>query len=136
MTPVKNHLGKCFVPETRSISTVSLISTYVKRSLSLYNSLCCRNLKIPSRRPSIVCENCLYSLERDMRARAFHILEPKGAVDMLIIFLEERSVGSHPLLDNAGVSKLLYMQLLCVFVYIYCKFSLISHFEFLSGHDK
>ncbi|XP_058722715.1 uncharacterized protein LOC131594561 [Vicia villosa] len=61
-----------------------------------------RNLKIPSRRPSIVCENCLYSLQRDMRARAFHILEPKGTVDMLIIFLEERSEGSHPLLDNAG----------------------------------
>ncbi|KAL5079245.1 hypothetical protein RYX36_007666 [Vicia faba] len=61
-----------------------------------------RNLKIPSRRPSIVCENCLYSLQRDMRARAFHILDPKGTVDMLIIFLEERSEGSHPLLENAG----------------------------------
>ncbi|CAK8533463.1 unnamed protein product [Lathyrus sativus] len=61
-----------------------------------------RNLKIPSRRPSIVCENCLYSLQRDMRARAFHILEPKGTVDMLIIFLEERSEGSHPQLDSAG----------------------------------
>lgn len=61
-----------------------------------------RNLKLPSRRPSLVCENCLYSLQRDMRARAFHILEPKGTVDMLIIFLEERSEGSPPLLDSAG----------------------------------
>ncbi|XP_057739343.1 uncharacterized protein LOC130956324 [Arachis stenosperma] len=58
-----------------------------------------KNLKIPSRRPSVVCENCLYSLERDMRARAFHILEPKGTIDMLIVFLEERSDGSPPLLD-------------------------------------
>lgn len=61
-----------------------------------------RNLKLPSRRPSLVCENCLYSLQRDMRARAFHILEPKGTVDMLIIFLEERSEGSPPLLDSSG----------------------------------
>ncbi|XP_061358104.1 uncharacterized protein LOC133302355 [Gastrolobium bilobum] len=60
-----------------------------------------RNLKLPSRRPSVVCENCLYSLQRDMRARAFHILEPKGTVDMLIIFLEERSDGSPPLLDSS-----------------------------------
>ncbi|KAI5442908.1 hypothetical protein KIW84_011804 [Lathyrus oleraceus] len=63
-----------------------------------------KNLKIPSRRPSIVCENCLYSLHRDMRARAFHILEPKGTVDMLIVFLEEKSEGSHPLLESAGVT--------------------------------
>lgn len=60
-----------------------------------------RNLKLPSRRPSVVCENCLYSLQRDMRARAFHILEPKGTVDMLIIFLEERSDGTPPLLDSS-----------------------------------
>ncbi|WJX70568.1 hypothetical protein P8452_54659 [Trifolium repens] len=64
-----------------------------------------RNLKLPSRRPSIVCENCLYSLERDMRARAFHILEPRGTVDMLILFLEERSEGSHPLLDSSKDTK-------------------------------
>ncbi|KAI8534028.1 hypothetical protein RHMOL_Rhmol10G0056500 [Rhododendron molle] len=49
-----------------------------------------KNLKIPSRRPSIVCENCLYSLEKDMRARAFHILDPKGIVEMFLIFIEER----------------------------------------------
>ncbi|RDX90287.1 hypothetical protein CR513_27857 [Mucuna pruriens] len=60
-----------------------------------------RNLKLPSRRPSVVCENCLYSLQRDMRARAFHILEPKGTVDMLIVFLEERSDGAPPLLDSS-----------------------------------
>ncbi|KAI8030142.1 hypothetical protein LOK49_LG01G03729 [Camellia lanceoleosa] len=62
-----------------------------------------KNPKLPSRRPSIVCENCLYSLETDMRARAFHILDPKGIVEMLLIFLEERGCGVFipPSLDNS-----------------------------------
>lgn len=62
-----------------------------------------RNLKVPSSRPSIVCENCLYSMKKDMRARAFHILDPKGVLEMLILFLEERdsSVDIHPSLENA-----------------------------------
>lgn len=61
-----------------------------------------KNLKLPSKRPSIVCENCLYSLEKDRRIRAFHIIDPKGIVEMLLIFLEERGSGvsTHPLLDN------------------------------------
>ncbi|XP_062152819.1 uncharacterized protein LOC133861120 [Alnus glutinosa] len=61
-----------------------------------------KNLKLPSRRPSIVCENCLYSVEKDMRARAFHIMDPKGIIEMLLIFLEERgdSVSFPPALDN------------------------------------
>ncbi|KAK4799338.1 hypothetical protein SAY86_024703 [Trapa natans] len=50
-----------------------------------------RNLKLPSRRPSMVCENCLYSKEREMRARAFHVMDPKGVIEMLLIFLEEKS---------------------------------------------
>lgn len=95
------------------------IILYTFLRLYIHRSLCCRNLKLPSRRPSLVCENCLYSLQRDMRARAFHILEPKGTVDMLIIFLEERSEGSPPLLDSAGVSKLRYAKFLCVCTY--CK---------------
>ncbi|KAL2898618.1 Catalase-peroxidase [Bienertia sinuspersici] len=49
-----------------------------------------RNLKLPSSRPSIVCENCLYSINKDMRARAFHIMDPRGVLEMLLIFLEER----------------------------------------------
>ncbi|XP_042469870.1 uncharacterized protein LOC122052433 isoform X1 [Zingiber officinale] len=49
-----------------------------------------KNLKIPSKWPSIVCENCLYSLEKDTRARAFHIMDPKGILEMLIVFVEER----------------------------------------------
>ncbi|KAH7660734.1 Lipocalins domain-containing protein [Dioscorea alata] len=52
-----------------------------------------KNLKIPSRRPSVVCENCLYSLNKDMRTRAFHIMDPKGVLEMLLIFLEERGGG-------------------------------------------
>uniref|UniRef100_A0A2N9GQA5 Uncharacterized protein n=1 Tax=Fagus sylvatica TaxID=28930 RepID=A0A2N9GQA5_FAGSY len=61
-----------------------------------------KNLKLPSRRPSIVCENCLYSLEKDMRARAFHIIDPKGIIEMLLVFLEERGDGVlfPPSLDN------------------------------------
>ncbi|XP_047310552.1 uncharacterized protein LOC124914115 [Impatiens glandulifera] len=58
-----------------------------------------KNLKLPSRRPSIVCENCLYSLEKDMRVRAFHIMDPKGFLEMLIIFFEERGVNIHPSFD-------------------------------------
>ncbi|KAF6147199.1 hypothetical protein GIB67_039329 [Kingdonia uniflora] len=53
-----------------------------------------RNLKLPSRRPAIVCENCLYSQEQDRRARAFHILDPKGILEMIIVFLEERENNS------------------------------------------
>lgn len=50
-----------------------------------------KNLKLPSRRPSIVCENCLYSLEKDVRLRAFHIMDQRGVVQMFLIFLEERA---------------------------------------------
>lgn len=66
-----------------------------------------KNLKIPSRRPSIVCESCLYSLEKDTRARAFHILDPKGFVEMLLIFLEERGGAefSPPSFDNSKDSR-------------------------------
>ncbi|KAL9227002.1 hypothetical protein vseg_002751 [Gypsophila vaccaria] len=52
-----------------------------------------RNLKLPSSRPSIVCENCLYSIEKNMRARAFHIMDPKGVLEMLLVFLEQS--GAH-----------------------------------------
>ncbi|KAL5990896.1 hypothetical protein ACLOJK_011801 [Asimina triloba] len=55
-----------------------------------------RNLKLPSRRPSVVCENCIYSLKKDMRARAFHIMDPKGFLEMHLIFLEERKDASTP----------------------------------------
>ncbi|KAM7267756.1 hypothetical protein ACFE04_009922 [Oxalis oulophora] len=62
-----------------------------------------KNLKLPSRRPSIVCESCLYSQENDRRARAFHIMDPSGVIEMLLVFFEEKGDGvlSHPSLDNA-----------------------------------
>ncbi|KAM2537765.1 hypothetical protein TB2_023279 [Malus domestica] len=61
-----------------------------------------KNLKLPSRRPAIVCESCLHSLEKDMRVRAFHIMDPKGIIEMILIFLEERGDGAvlPPALDN------------------------------------
>lgn len=62
-----------------------------------------KNLKLPSKLPSIVCENCLYSLEKELRARAFHIMDPKGVVEMLIVFLEQKGVGvvTPPFLDES-----------------------------------
>ncbi|CAN6470068.1 unnamed protein product [Victoria cruziana] len=50
-----------------------------------------KGLKIPSKKPSIVCENCLYSQKNDMRARAFHIMDPRGVLEMLLIFLEKEN---------------------------------------------
>lgn len=66
-----------------------------------------RNLKLPSRRPSIVCESCLYSKERDRRARAFHIMDPQGFLDMLLIFMEDKGDGVHfpPALADDSVSS-------------------------------
>ncbi|KAL9343635.1 hypothetical protein Peur_064066 [Populus x canadensis] len=52
-----------------------------------------QNLKLPSHRPSIVCENCLYSQEKDRRARAFHIMDPKGILEMLLMFLDGKGNG-------------------------------------------
>jgi len=93
----------------------------------LYNSIWCRNLKLPSRRPSVVCENCLYSLQRDRRARAFHILEPKGTVDMLILFLEERSDGPPPVLDSSGVSL---TEMCATFFYCLCVSCIFDNWVF------
>ncbi|XP_078442412.1 glutamate NMDA receptor subunit epsilon-1, putative (DUF3598) [Wolffia australiana] len=47
-----------------------------------------RGLMLPSRRPALVCENCLNSIKGDSRARAFHVLDPKGIPEMFLIFLE------------------------------------------------
>ncbi|CAN6297707.1 unnamed protein product [Urochloa humidicola] len=60
-----------------------------------------KNLKIPSRKPSIVCENCLYSLEGNGRVRAFHIMDPKGVLDTLLVFHERQgSVVPEPLIHS------------------------------------
>uniref|UniRef100_A0A2P2JZM5 Uncharacterized protein MANES_02G049900 n=1 Tax=Rhizophora mucronata TaxID=61149 RepID=A0A2P2JZM5_RHIMU len=73
-----------------------------------------KNLKLPSHQPSLVCENCLYSQEKDRRARAFHIMDPKGILEMLLIFLEDRGDGMlfPPTLDSNIVSTIIiYEQL-------------------------
>ncbi|XP_047071886.1 uncharacterized protein LOC124680912 [Lolium rigidum] len=58
-----------------------------------------KNLKIPSRKPSIVCENCLYSLNGNGRVRAFHISDPSGVLDTLIVFHENQG-SVVPLTDS------------------------------------
>ncbi|KAK9107423.1 hypothetical protein Syun_023434 [Stephania yunnanensis] len=63
-----------------------------------------KNLKLPSRRPSIVCENCLFSNKKDMRARAFHVLDPKGFLDTTLVFVEERG-DEFPFLPSLENSK-------------------------------
>lgn len=49
-----------------------------------------KNLKVPPRRPSIVCESCLYSMEGNSRMRAFHVLNHRGLIDMIGVFHESR----------------------------------------------
>ncbi|KAL9427247.1 hypothetical protein AB3S75_029439 [Citrus x aurantiifolia] len=68
-----------------------------------------KNLKLPSRQPAIVCENCLYSQEKDRRVRAFHIMDPKGILEMLLIFLEDRDGGVlfPPFLENDNKDRIL-----------------------------
>ncbi|GJN23248.1 hypothetical protein PR202_gb10881 [Eleusine coracana subsp. coracana] len=62
-----------------------------------------KNLKIPSRKPSIVCENCLYSLEGNARVRAFHIMDPKGVLDTLLVFHEKQgSLVPQPLIYSSA----------------------------------
>lgn len=91
-------------------SSIAFLTKRVSLTLKLFGlfnlASLCRILKLPSRRPSIVCESCLYSLEKDMRVRAFHIMDPKGIVEMLLIFLEERGDGVllPPSLDNNMVN--------------------------------
>ncbi|KAJ3669821.1 hypothetical protein LUZ60_010145 [Juncus effusus] len=59
-----------------------------------------KNLKIPSKKPSVVCENCLYSLDKERRIRAFHILDPKGILEMILIFIEDQG-NEPPLILNS-----------------------------------
>lgn len=49
-----------------------------------------KNLKVPPRRPSIVCESCLYSMDGNSRMRAFHVLNHRGLIDMIGVFHESR----------------------------------------------
>lgn len=54
----------------------------------------CRGVKLPSRRPALVCESCLYSKDAQKRVRAFHVLDPRGLLDVIGIFHESRDGSS------------------------------------------
>lgn len=49
-----------------------------------------RGVKLPSRRPALVCESCLYSEDAQSRVRAFHVLDPRGLLDVIGVFHESR----------------------------------------------
>ncbi|CAI0386896.1 unnamed protein product [Linum tenue] len=93
-----------FFPDTRAFAlryqTAGMLETVLRQGVLGENDTgeeSPRNLKLPSRRPSIVCENCLYSQDIDSRrARAFHVMNPGGDLDMLLVFLEDRGDGNHP----------------------------------------
>lgn len=98
--PIFHNLGAKFsgiwilcgrVVRVTNSYAVSLFSSVI--SIFCFLTLLCRFLKLPSCRPSVVCENCLYSQEKDRRARAFHIIDPKGILEMLLVFLEDRTDG-------------------------------------------
>ncbi|XP_022774534.1 uncharacterized protein LOC111316719 isoform X2 [Durio zibethinus] len=102
MFTVDKNQQICFFPKERAFSlryqTAGMLETVLRQGVLGEDDTgdeSPKNLKLPSRSPSIVCENCLYSQEKDRRARAFHIMDPRGFVDMLVIFLEDR--GDRPL---------------------------------------
>jgi hypothetical protein len=49
-----------------------------------------RGVKLPSRRPALVCESCLYSEDANNRVRAFHVLDPRGFLDVIGVFHESK----------------------------------------------
>eukprot|EP00897_Mesotaenium_endlicherianum_P007602 jgi/Mesen1/6870/ME000351S05981 len=53
-----------------------------------------KGLKLPSRRPALVSESCLFSGAGDRRIRAFHVLDPRGMIDTIGVFDERRSDGN------------------------------------------
>ncbi|KAL9259516.1 hypothetical protein AKJ16_DCAP06890 [Drosera capensis] len=99
----------CFFPNARAFSlryqTAGMLENVLRQGVLGEDDTgeeSPRNLKLPSRKPAIVCENCLHSLGKDIRARVFHILDPKGILEMLLVFLEEKEAGNHvvPRLEN------------------------------------
>eukprot|EP00245_Coleochaete_scutata_P018002 TRINITY_DN9149_c0_g1_i1.p1 TRINITY_DN9149_c0_g1~~TRINITY_DN9149_c0_g1_i1.p1 ORF type:complete len:435 (-),score=47.27 TRINITY_DN9149_c0_g1_i1:649-1953(-) len=49
-----------------------------------------RGVKLPSRRPALVTESCLYSTALDQRVRVIHVLDSQGLIDMFGVFREAR----------------------------------------------
>eukprot|EP00252_Welwitschia_mirabilis_P013408 TRINITY_DN2949_c0_g1_i1.p1 TRINITY_DN2949_c0_g1~~TRINITY_DN2949_c0_g1_i1.p1 ORF type:complete len:400 (-),score=76.13 TRINITY_DN2949_c0_g1_i1:34-1233(-) len=65
-----------------------------------------KNLKVPSRRPSIVSESCFYSMDGNNRYRAFHVLNQQGLVDTIGVFCETRErEGAFPCSFNDEKSE-------------------------------
>ncbi|KAI5073330.1 hypothetical protein GOP47_0011343 [Adiantum capillus-veneris] len=61
-------------------------------------------VKLPSRRPALVCESCLYTEEGDGRVRGFHVLDPRGLLDFIGVFHEKRDNG--PFIQSADNSTI------------------------------
>lgn len=49
-------------------------------------------MKLPSTRPALVSEVCLSS--QGSRARAFHVLDPRGVIDTISVFVESQEEDS------------------------------------------
>eukprot|EP00850_Spirogloea_muscicola_P021180 SM000239S08085 [mRNA] locus=s239:141780:143642:- [translate_table: standard] len=60
------------------------------------------SLRLPSRRPALVSESCLYSAAGDARIRTYHVLDPRGFLDTIGIFRERRGGGNVGSLDDIG----------------------------------
>lgn len=57
-------------------------------------------VKLPSRRPALVCESCLYSEDGKDRMRGFHVLDPRGLLDFIGVFQEKKDNGSSSQSDD------------------------------------
>ncbi|KAH7441486.1 hypothetical protein KP509_03G040100 [Ceratopteris richardii] len=50
-------------------------------------------VKLPSRRPAIVCESCLFADSGEGRVRGFQVLDPRGLLDFIGVFHEKKENG-------------------------------------------
>eukprot|EP00250_Pteridium_aquilinum_P028279 c36890_g1_i1 orf=68-1228(+) len=60
-------------------------------------------VKLPSRRPALVCESCLYSDNGRDRMRGFHVLDPRGLLDFIGVFREKKDNGSSSPSDDGTI---------------------------------
>lgn len=63
-------------------------------------------IKLPSRRPALVCESCLYSEDGENRLRAFHILDSRGLLDFIGVFQERKDSGSSTMSSGGTVQDM------------------------------
>lgn len=98
LRPFKREAAPC---EFLNQSTILLELTCELTSMS---SLC-RGVKLPSRRPALVCESCLYSQDAQSRVRAFHVLDPRGLLDVIGVFHESRDGNALAELQHSSVEE-------------------------------